>query len=323
VVIARRRATRWFVCAAVLAAQVAVAQRLVVQNLDAQDKVAQDKVGQPRRIVSTAPSITELLYALGLGERVVGVTRFCRYPPEAQLKPKIGDYINPDLEAIAALKPDLVVIQTNPVRLYQRLAMLHVHVLEISQDSIAAIHESIRVVGAATGASARASSLNDSIRTELRSIGSIAAPLGRTRVMFVIGRSPNRLDGLVVVGKASYLNEIITLAGGENIFKDAVAAYPQVSLEEVMSRNPEVIIDMGDMSDTVNVTDQHKRDVVALWQRVPSLTAVRERRVFAVASDIYVVPGPRVVDAAQAIFGMLHPASSNSDSNSVRSRGTP
>src|ERR1700722_17891607 len=84
--------------------------------------------GQPQRIVSTAPSITEMLYALGLGDRVVAVTRFCRYPPEAQLKPKIGDYVNPNIEAIASLKADLVVIQTNPVRLRERLETMHLRV---------------------------------------------------------------------------------------------------------------------------------------------------------------------------------------------------
>src|SRR5438445_7395132 len=122
---------------------------------------------QPRRIVSTAPSITELLYALGLGDRVVGVTRFCRYPPEAQKKPKIGDYTAPDLEAIAALKPDLVIVQTNPVRLAERLGTLRLRVLEINQDNLAALYNSIRVVGEATGVSPRAAQLIDSIRGSL------------------------------------------------------------------------------------------------------------------------------------------------------------
>src|SRR6185295_18194036 len=109
----------------------------------------------PHRIVSTTPSITELLYALGLGDRVVGVTRFCRYPPEAQQKPKIGDYINPNLEAIAALRPDLVIIQTNPVRLAERLTTLRLRSLEVNQENIAAIDRSIRVIAKATGAEAR------------------------------------------------------------------------------------------------------------------------------------------------------------------------
>ena len=115
---------------------------------------------QIERIVSTAPSITELLYALGLGDRVVGVTKYCRYPPEAQSKPKIGDYTSPNLEAIASLKPDLVVIQTNPIHLADKLAALKLHVLEVNQENIAAIYKSIQQVGAATGADHAAAQLS-------------------------------------------------------------------------------------------------------------------------------------------------------------------
>jgi hypothetical protein len=100
-------------------------------------------------------------------------------------------------------------------------------------------------------------------------------------MMFVVGRTPNRLDGLIVVGQASYLNEIIALAGGENVFRDAVASYPAVSLEEVLARNPDVIVDMGDMADTVGVTDQHKREVTSLWERLTNVAAVKQHRVFA------------------------------------------
>jgi iron complex transport system substrate-binding protein len=262
---------------------------------------------QPQRIVSTAPSITEMLYALGLGDRVAGVTRFCRYPPEAQLKPKIGDYVNPNLEAIASLKPDLVIIQTNPVRLRERLINMHLRTIEVDQQNIAGIYTSIRAVGDAAGVSDRAEKLVDAIRSGLDAVHARASALKPVRVMFVIGRSQGRLDGLVVVGKASYLNEVIRTAGGENVFHDAIAPYPTVSLEEVMARNPEVILDMGDMSDTVGVTEQHKREVVALWDRVGTVEAVKHHRVFAIASDMYVVPGPRAVDAAQAIFDILHP----------------
>lgn len=261
----------------------------------------------PQRIVSTAPSITELLYALGLGDRVAGVTRFCRYPPEAQSKPKIGDYTSPNLEAIAALKPDLVIIQTNPVHLADRLRALRLHVLEVDQENIAAIYKSIRQVGDATGTERAATQLGDSIREGLARIRARVEGKPRVRMMFVIGRSPERLDGLVVVGRASYLNEMIEIAGGANVFGDAQAAYPEVSLEEVMARNPEVIVDMGDMSDTVGVTEQHKRNVIALWNRIPTLAAVKQHRVFAVASDMYVVPGPRVIEAAKAFAEMLHP----------------
>jgi len=263
--------------------------------------------GQPQRLVSTAPSITELLYALGLGDRVAGVTRFCRYPPEAQKKPKIGDYVNPNLEAIAALRPDLVIIQTNPARLAVRLGALHLHVLEIDQGNIAALYQSIRVVGNATGTSDAAEKLAASIHGRLDAIHQRVAAVRPVRMMFVVGRSPNRLDGLVVVGKASYLNEVIQIAGGENVFRDAVAAYPEVSLEEVIARNPEVIIDIGDMGDQNSSAAEHARQVIAVWQRVRIVAAVRNNRVFPVTAEFYTIPGPRIVNAAQELVDMLHP----------------
>ena len=264
--------------------------------------------GQPARtIVSTAPSITELLYALGLGDRVVGVDRYSRFPVEALRKPRIGDYANPNLEVIASLRPDLVIIPTNPVKLAERLGTLRLKVLEIDQESIAKLYESFRIVGRATGATAQADKLAATVRSRLEEVRAQASRLKPTRMMFVVGRTPNRLDGLIVVGQASYLNEIIALAGGENVFRDAVASYPEVSLEEVLARNPDVIVDMGDMADTVGVTEAHKREVTSLWERLSTVSAVRQHRVHAVASDVYVVPGPRVVDAAQAFLAMLHP----------------
>jgi len=281
-----------------------VTRRIIVAWLAATTLV----FGQsPKRIVSTAPSITELLYALGLGDHVVGVDRFSRYPPEALRKPKIGDYANPNLEAVAALRPDLVVIPANPVKLAERLGVLRLKVLEIDQDSIAKLYESFRIVGDATGATAQAANLTSTVQAQLEAVRMRAAPLKKTRMMFVVGRTPNRLDGLIVVGQASYLNEIIALAGGENVFRDAVASYPGVSLEEVLARNPDVIFDMGDMADTVGVTEEHKREVTSLWGRLSSVAAVKQHRVYAVASDIYVVPGPRVVDAAKAFLALLHP----------------
>ena len=262
---------------------------------------------QPRRIVSTAPSITEMLYGLGLGDRVVGVTTFCHYPPEAAKKPKIGTYTEPNLEAIASLRPDLVVIQKNPVQLQSRLERLGLHVLEVSHDNIEQVYGSISAIGTAAGVPDRASNLVGSLRKQLEDIRSRVAGRPPTRMMFIVGRAPNRLEDLVAVGQASYLNELIGMAGGRNIFREAVAPYPKVGMEEVLSRDPQVIVDMGDMAQTVGVTDEHKRAVVELWHRYPAISAVRDRRVFAVAADIYVVPGPRMVLAARAFARMLHP----------------
>ena len=261
----------------------------------------------PQRIVSTAPSITELLYALGLGDNVAGVTRFCRYPPEAQLKPKIGDYTSPNLESIAALRPDLVIVQTNPVRLRERLEAIKLHVLEINQDSAAALYTSIRQVGAATQTDAKAAMLIQNIRSHLDEIQARAAKLSHPKVMFVVGRTPQRLDGIIVVGQASYLNDLITIAGGVNAFRDAPASYPAVSLEDVLARNPDVVLDMGDMGDSAEMSQSLKESTINLWKRAASLNAVRRGQVVPIGSDIFVIPGPRIVQAADELFRIFHP----------------
>jgi len=261
---------------------------------------------QVQRIVSTTPSVTEMLFALGLGDRVVGVTTACRYPEEAKSLPKIGTFIQPNFEVILGLRPDLVIIQENPTQLRERFESLGLSVLELEHKSVDDIYVSLRRIAEAAGVPDRAGPVIDEIRSSLAQIRDQAAAMPRRRVMFVIGRTPGALEGLMAVGPSSYLNELIEVAGGDNIFEEAAAAYPKVSLEEILARDPEVIIDMGEMADTVGVTDADKRRVEALWKRYPAITAVADDRVFAVASDIYVVPGPRMVQAAQEFFRMLH-----------------
>lgn len=252
----------------------------------------------PGRIVSTTPSITEILFALGAGDRVVGVTSFCHFPPETARIAKIGSYMQLNLEAIVATRPDLVFVEKSPLGFAERMRAMGLRVEEVNAQSAHALPEAIRAIARATGVSgepliAKIQAGLDSVRRSVR---------GRKRVMFVVGRSPGSLDGLMVAGPQSYLDEILSIAGGENVFASAKSSYPRVSLEEVFARKPEVIIDMGEMADTVGVTDERKRAVVALWRKYPVVKA----RVFAVAEDYLVVPGPRVVEAARAFARMLH-----------------
>jgi len=248
-----------------------------------------------------------MLFALGLSDRVVGVTTFCRYPEEAKHVTKIGTYIQPNFEAILGLQPDLVIIQENPIRLAQKLESLRLRVLELNHMSIQDIYASIETIAEVAGVPERGQALNDSIRRQLDEIRRRASPLPKRRMMFIVARTPNTVRGLTAAGSASYLNELIGVAGGENVFRDAIAPYPKVSLEEVLARNPEVIVDTGDMAQTGGVAEAHKRSVVALWERYPSLAAVKQGGVFAVASDVFVVPGPRMVAAARELARMLHP----------------
>jgi iron complex transport system substrate-binding protein len=265
---------------------------------------------EPQRIVSTAPSITEILFALGLGDRVAGVTTFCTYPAEAMKKPKIGGYANPSIEAILALRPDLVVVLRDARQSGAKLRSMGLNTIDLDSrdvNSIAGIYSSIERIGTAAGVPDRARELTGRLRSELDSVRARAAKLSRKRVMFLIGRTPRTLEGLIAVGKASFISELMEVAGGDNIFNDAVAPYPKVSIEEVLARNPDVILDMGDIPRESSITEQHKQSVVQLWRRYPALKAVRENAVYAVASDALVIAGPRAAEAARILARLLHP----------------
>ncbi len=261
----------------------------------------------PTRIVSTAPSITEMLYALELGDRVVGVTTYCHYPPEVRNKPKIGTYMNPNFETTLALKPDLVVVLKEHRELGEKLRGFGLPVLGLQHNTLEGIYQSMLTLGERTGAATIAETRVASIRARLQAVKKRTAGLPRRSVMFVVGRTPATVEDLMAVGSHSFLNELIDIAGGRNVFEDAIAYYPRIPREEVYARRPEVVIDMGDMGDTDDVSEQQRREVVGLWKQFPNLPAVKTGRVYAVADDIFVVPGPRVSRTAERFFAMIHP----------------
>ncbi len=263
---------------------------------------------EPRRIISAAPSITEMLYALELGDRVVGVTEFCHYPPEVREKLKIGSYTRPSIETILTMRPDLVVALEEHGELVASLERVGLNVLTVRHNDLAGIYRSLRAIGDRTGRSAVARRKVAEMRAALAEVRRRSAGLPKRKTMFVVGRSPGTIRDLVCVGRGSFLNELIEAAGGENLFKATLSFYPSIPREEVVAGRPEVIIDMGDMSDTDRVSEAQRLSVAKMWaERLPDLPAVRSGRVYAVAEDLFVVPGPRVVDVARRFFEMIHP----------------
>jgi iron complex transport system substrate-binding protein len=260
------------------------------------------------RIISTTPSATEILFAIGAGSRVVGVTNYCHYPPQVLKLPKIGTYIQPDLERIASLKPDLVIIQKNPIRLDEQLKRLNLRTLEIAHDTVEMALASIEEIGNATGTIPKAFAITLALRVQLDAIRKESAKYPKRKIAFIVGRRPKAMEGLIAVGKKSYLSELIEIAGGTNVFGDAIAAYPSITLEDLLARDPDVIIDMGEMAETTGVTEARKREVVQLWKtKMPGLKAVKTAKVYAVADDIFVNPSPRMAEAARSFARMLRP----------------
>jgi iron complex transport system substrate-binding protein len=261
--------------------------------------------GPPARIVSTAPSFTEMLYAMGAGDRVVGVSTYCHFPEVVNRLPRVGSYLKPNIEAIARLKPDLVLVHTELPSLVSQLNAVGLRVQAIENTTLEETIASASVIGAAVGLEDAGRKLEQSIRARLRSIEQANASRPRRSLLFIVGRTPGQLDGIIAVGRGSFLNELIRIAGGRNVLADSPVTYPRISIEAILRLDPDVIVDMGDMAVTTGVTEAHKQSVVRLWQAQAGVRAVREKRVFAVAADIFVVPGPRVGEAAEQFARML------------------
>src|SRR5579859_4051588 len=227
--------------------------------------------GAPQRIISAAPAVTETLFALGLGDRVVGVTTHCRFPEEAKKKAKIGGYLRPSLEAILALRPDLVITERSPSNLAAQLAGLKIAAVEVDFKTLPDILASFQKIADAAGVAERGVALRSSITRQMDQIRSRVKAYPRVKMMFVVGRTAGTLTGIIVVGGRSYLSELMDIAGGVNAFADATAAYPKVTLEEVLARDPDVILDRADMGDQSAATETQKRSVINLWRAYPML----------------------------------------------------
>jgi iron complex transport system substrate-binding protein len=261
---------------------------------------------QSNRIVSTFPSITETLFALGAGNHVVGVSTYCRYPPAVLALPKIGTYTKPDPERIALLRPDLVIIQRSASTLPDRLSALGIRYVEVKVGSLAEVYSMIRDIGLAIGLPGKADFLNAGIRVHLESLRAESRNQRKPTVLMVVGRTPGLLTNLIAVGPSAYLGELLEIAGGTNVLAETAIAYPQISLETVVRTNPDVILDFSMMGDTVSDPATQETHLREPWLAHSELNAVRSGRVFGVTSETLVTPGPRVVDAVEIIRAKLH-----------------
>jgi iron complex transport system substrate-binding protein len=263
-------------------------------------------VAEPQRIVSTSPSITEALFALGLGPRVVGVSNYCEYPPQVKNLPKVGTFLNPDPERIARLKPDLVIVHKLANDLTNRLSALHISYAEVDRGGLTDAYSEIQQIGEAAGAKEQAEKLVATIRSRLDHLRAQTPANKKPRVIFVIGRDPGTLSNIIAVGQDSFLNDLIDVAGGINVIgQESTQPYPRISLETILREHPDVLIDMGDMGDSAEERQRKAMENRALWNAVPNLSAVKNGRVYCLASTAFVVPGPRVTEAAEILFSIL------------------
>ena len=252
----------------------------------------------PRRIVSLVPSATELIYALGGQDRLVGRTDFCDYPPAAKDKPRVGGLISPSLETIVALKPDLVIATTSGNRLetFTRLEQLGIPVYAVHATRIAEMLEVTRRLAELTGRQAALAPLVSGLEGRLFAVANAVRPHPRPRVLYVLWPEP-----LLVPASGALLTELISLAGGDSITASERGDYPRFSIEAAVVRAPEVILLASHGSGSAPPIEREK------WERLASLPAVKSKRIHVVDGNLAHRYGPRVVDGVEALARAIHP----------------
>jgi cobalamin transport system substrate-binding protein len=248
------------------------------------------------RIVSLAPSVTETLFALGAGPEVVGVSQYCDYPPQARALPRVGSFLTPNLEAIIALRPTLVIgleLSSN-VRQIRALNSMGYPVLLVSDDSLNQIETGIETVGARINREDEARRLVAQIQAQIAAVRERLAKVKPERALMLVGHQP-----IVAVGAGTYLDELMRIARADNIAAAAGEQWPHLSIEFIIAMRPEVILDGSMGSDPSSSR--------GFWKRYPQIPAVRNHRVFGYAEDPILHAGPRVGQSLEIIARMIHP----------------
>lgn len=251
----------------------------------------------PVRIISLAPSVTEMVFAIGAGDRLVAVTDFCDFPPEAAAKAKIG-YSNPNLEAVMALRPDLVLAPKEFLRpdVIAGLDQLKVPLFVMAATTIEDILSHLGTLGRMLGHQGAANDLAMSLRQELVEIKSRMENAPPVRVLYVLNSQP-----LITVGPGSFIDQLIRLAGGTNIAAKSAAPYPRLSMETVLLEDPEVLIFPVGQAEGISESEQRT------WRQWTGMTAVKAGRLRQIPSSIVNRPGPRIVQALRMLAEIVHP----------------
>jgi iron complex transport system substrate-binding protein len=259
-----------------------------------------DAKRRPERIVSLAPNLTEVLFGLGLDDRIVAVSNDSDYPPAAADKQKIGTFWQPNTEAIIAAKPDLIVTLTTEQQksVAESLERMGYNVLASKIEKLDDLFVAIERIGAATGYNQQANELISNIRTRLDSLRSRFGSQDKVKVLWVVQAEPLR-----IVGRKTFINEMIELAGGENCIGPTLSRYPQIGTEEILTSDAEVIIQSAMGQDNI---DGQQQAAEVFWKKWANLPAVKSNRIHVIEADTVLRLGPRLPEGVELIARYLH-----------------
>ena len=266
-----------------------------------------DKAGGYQRIICATPSVTEIVFALGCGGRVVGVSDFSFYPPEAKDTTSIGGLINPNKERIIQLQPDLIIFQGRHDPLTKLSQQNEIPYLSVPIDSLQDISTAIRTIGQKLGVERQANRLANQLQTDLLALRARTEALPRAKVFLTLGHTPGDLSGLMTTGPGTFLHELVALAGGQNLFDDASGLYPQISKEALIKRQPDIIIEVFAEGITSNNREILRKD----WERLSDMPAVKTGNIHFITEDYLLIPSMRVVQTAKRLIEIIHPESAN------------
>jgi iron complex transport system substrate-binding protein len=278
---------------------------LVIVFWAARPATMQPRTASATRIVSLVPALTEMLFAIGAGPQVVAVSSYDEFPAEVKSLPRVGALLDPDMERILALRPDLVISYGSQTDVQAQLARANIRVFSYRHAGLAGVFSTLRELGAAIGRPADGERLAREIRSGLDAIEARVRGRSKPRTLLVFERDPASLRGVYVSGGVGFLHDMLGIAGGVNVFADVKRESVQPSVETMLARAPEVILEVRatGMLETADNVTQAKR----VWGALASVPAVKQGRIQILSGEYMVVPGPRVVQGTAAFARALHP----------------
>jgi iron complex transport system substrate-binding protein len=256
------------------------------------------------RIISLVPALTEILFAIGAGPQVIAVSSYDDDPPETRTLPRVGALLDPDTERILSMKPDLVLVYASQSELIQQLDRAGIRVFPYRHTGLAEVMPTFLLLGQLTGHIDEARRVTGDIERRLGEIRTRVAGRDRPRTLLVMSREPMSLRQLDASGGVGFLNDLVELAGGANVFADIGRQAVRVPTEMLLARAPDVIVDLH-YAGTMDETQLRKEREV--WRPLASIPAVKANRVHLLVGDHLVVPGPRIARAAEEYARAIHP----------------
>ena len=257
---------------------------------------------KPERIVSLSPNLTHMIYALGELDKVVGVTLYSDFPPRAKELPSVGGWINPNYEAILALRPDLVILMKDQDTIFgAKIRKLGLKTLVTdSNDSVNDILKTITLLGEVLGKGAEAERIVSDIESTLDGIRQRTNGAPRKKVLLVVGRNPGTLEDIYVIGRNNYINELIEIAGGENAVENTRLSL-KLTKEAVLTLDPDVIIEIN------HEKFDKEAEILGIWSTLGQSRAVRDGQVYILPSTVVLHPSQTIVEGAEVLTEVLHP----------------